>query len=241
MRAWLVLREEALAATQAAAPDTCLAILATCRTVLLEAFHIWYKHNTFNFSRAGDLTSFLLSIGRVRANEIRSIRLDLPEQDWDDVKALYAIGRLLRLETLIFVYNGLVSPFHTNPMCLSFPKIISHLRGLRDVRFVDPEDPRSNSYGWKQGMSECVKVRMDELKRIMMAPRKKSRKAPPMMDLFGKLRLKDQSKNDLKRWHWEEGLSYAPDVGGDEQRALQGPRSIVEQRKSSQGEHLESN
>lgn len=43
-------------------PQTCLAILATCRQILFEAWYTYYQRNTFNFKRGNDLRSFLKSI-----------------------------------------------------------------------------------------------------------------------------------------------------------------------------------
>ncbi|KAL8698640.1 MAG: hypothetical protein Q9201_006463 [Fulgogasparrea decipioides] len=235
IRAYERIKEAAYAAARAAAPDTCLAVLATCRTILLEAFHIFYKHNTFNFTRAEDLTEFLSSIGRVRANEIRTVRLDLPGQDWADIKAQFALSRLLRLEKLIFVYNSLTSPYLTKPEHISYPEIISHLRGLRDVTFIDPEKPEIDWYGLRPGMTPPVRLRMDELRLKMMAARKKPRQMPPMMDLFGRLRAKDQSKKDIERWKWDEGLSYAPEIDGGEQRASKEENPALDVLISSQG------
>ncbi|KAL8661173.1 MAG: hypothetical protein Q9202_005830 [Teloschistes flavicans] len=212
MRAYDKLRDEAIATARTAAPDTCLAILATCHTILLEAFHIFYKFNTFNFSLAKDVTQFLQSIGSVRANEIRSVRLDLPPEDWDDLKATYALGRLLRLEKLEFVYNAYISPFHTSKNFISLPRIISHLRGLESVSFVDPENPKTDVLGWKQGMTETVSIRMDELKIRMTERVKRPKALPPMMDLFGRLRTREQREKGSGVQKWEEGLSYAPDL-----------------------------
>ncbi|KAL9587434.1 MAG: hypothetical protein Q9212_000250 [Teloschistes hypoglaucus] len=212
LRAYDKVRDEAIAAARRVAPDTCLAILATCRTVLLEAWHIFYGCNTFNFALAEDLTQFLQSIGSVRANEIRSVRLDLPPEDWDDLKATYALGRLLRLESLEFVYTAYLSPFLISEHFISLPKIISQLRGLQSVRFVDPENPKTDVLGWKQGMTGSVSNRMDKLKSRMTGKPKRPRALPPMMDLFGRLKTKEQQEKSSEVWKWEEGLSYAPDL-----------------------------
>ncbi|KAL8722971.1 MAG: hypothetical protein Q9225_000664 [Loekoesia sp. 1 TL-2023] len=208
MRAWEI-------AARAAAPASCLAILVTCRTILLEAFHLWYRNNTLNFAASEDLRDFLASIGPVRANEIRSIRLDLPALDWDDPKAGYGLGRLLGLEKLIFVYND-YSPGDTKPKNIPYPKIISRLRGLQQVAFVDPEDPKPMPMLWglHYGMTKCVRIRMDELREKMVAKRKKPRCAPPMVDLFNRLRIVDQKRKGTDAWEWEEGLSYAPEIDG---------------------------
>ncbi|KAL8835624.1 MAG: hypothetical protein Q9170_003241 [Blastenia crenularia] len=211
MRAFESIKQEAIIAAQAAAPPACLAILATCRTILLEAFHLWYKHNTLNFSRSKDLYDFLGSIGRVRASEIRNIRLDIPGEEWEDPKAVFVLGQLLRLERLIFIYNS-YGPKDTKPQNIGYPRIISHLRGLQQVSFLDPESPRTTLWGQKEGMSRCVQERMDELREKMLARRKKPRLEPPMMDLFNRLRMMDQEKKNASGRKWEEALSYAPEI-----------------------------
>ena len=213
MRAYEKVKRDAILAVQEAAPSTCLAILATCRTILLEAFHIWYKYNTLNFTRVEDLKAFLFSIGRARQNEIRSIRLDLPGLEWDDNKARFALSRLLRLESLTFVYNAFSAPWLTHTRYISSPKIINSLRGLRNVTFVNPDNPISDATGYTQGMSVSVMIRMEQLRQELVSPPKRPKEAPPMIDLFSSLRVKDQSANGAEQWAWDEGLSYAPDIG----------------------------
>ena len=223
MRAFERTKQQAIVAARAAAPSSCLAILATCRTILLEAFHLWYRTNTLNFCRSKDVYSFLASIGSARANEIRSIRLDIPGQEWDDGKATYALQRLRGLEKIIFIYNDfntrLVAPRH-----ISFPRIISHLRGLQQVTFADPENPKIY-YGHPEGMTECVKARMEELGRKMTTKPKKPKPAPPMIDLFNRLRIVEQQRRGDADCNWEEGLSYAPDLNSE---SLLAPGNIVE-------------
>ncbi|KAI4261412.1 MAG: hypothetical protein L6R42_003388 [Xanthoria sp. 1 TBL-2021] len=201
--------ERAIAAQTA--PHSCLAILATCRTILLEAFHLWYKNNTFNFARSQDVVAFLTSISRVRANEIRAVRLDLPWEDYHDLRAGQALRRLLRLETVIFVYRG--DSFNwISPKYISYPRIISHLQGLREATFVDPPSSGTSVPGVEQGMGTCHRSRTDQLREKMMAKRKHPRPAPPMMDLFSRLRNLDQSKKDCARWKWHENSAYAPEI-----------------------------
>ncbi|KAI4132646.1 MAG: hypothetical protein LQ338_000586 [Usnochroma carphineum] len=211
IRAWEQIRQEMTVAVQAARPHSCLAILATCRTILVEAFHIWYKSNTLSFHRSEDVYDFLVSISRARANEIRSVRLNLASQDWRDAKAKFALKGLVKLEKVIFVYNDYSSPHTTNVNFIGCPKIISQLRGLQQVTFLDPENTTLNNYGLKFGMSDSVKSRMDELRQEMLTKGKRPRCAPPMVDLFGRLKVKDHSKKDSAGWGWEEDLAYAPE------------------------------
>ncbi|KAL2053114.1 hypothetical protein ABVK25_006751 [Lepraria finkii] len=58
--------------------QSCLSILATCCQILFEAYSIYYRHNTFNFSRGKPLRGFLKSICPARRHEIVSIRCDFP-------------------------------------------------------------------------------------------------------------------------------------------------------------------
>ncbi|KAL8812207.1 MAG: hypothetical protein Q9200_001212 [Gallowayella weberi] len=193
-----------------AAPQSCLAILVTCRTVLLEAFHLWYKNNTLSFSRAQDLIDFNRSIGRVRAHEIRSVRLDLPIQEEDDLKAGQVLDHLLRLEKLTFVCNEILI-MYVSPKYISFPKVISRLQGLREVNFVFPPNP-AIEHGMRNTIGDCQRVRMDQLREKMMSKRKHPRPLPPMIDLFGPLKIANQSKEDRASWKWNEDSAYAPDI-----------------------------
>ncbi|KAL8842128.1 MAG: hypothetical protein Q9205_000522 [Flavoplaca limonia] len=208
--------ENERAAIAHAAPRGCLAILATCRTILLEAFHIWYKNNTFNFARSQDIVSFLTSISGARANEIRAVRLDLSWEDWNDGKAGHALSRLRRLESLTFVYNGRPVSF-ISPNSIRYPRIISNLRGLQEVIIVDPAAVDSQVEGMWHWMGPCQKLRMGQLRERMTAKEKRHKPTPPMMDLFSRLSVLDQKKNDCARWRWNEDSAYAPDIARETQ------------------------
>ncbi|KAL8951713.1 MAG: hypothetical protein Q9222_002326 [Ikaeria aurantiellina] len=212
-------RTRAVRAAVRASPDTCLAILATCRTILLESFHLWYKHNLLNFSSAKDLYTFLRSISRARANEIRSIRLDLPAEDFDHGKCGFALSRLLALENLTFVWNDYKPYWLLNASLMPYPKVISNLRGLQKVNFVDPVNPKSNAVGQEQGLVELVKQRMDGLGEKMTTERKHPKAVPPVMDLFSRRKVKDQTRKDHALWTWQERTAYAPEIGFDLQPA----------------------
>lgn len=222
LRAWEQCKSDITTQVQAAAPSPrSLALLQTCRTILLEAFHIWYRYNTLNFRHAHDLYDFLVSIGRARANEIRSIRLDLPIREWDNsAKAKYALERLAGLESLTFIYNDTVTKsnnFYYNVNNIPYPKIISQLRGLKEVTFKDPEVEDSvlrywDDRGYMKGMSKGVRTRMEELASKMTGKSKRPRDGPPMVDLFNRSKLKEQSRKDVAGLRWEEDLSYAPEI-----------------------------
>ncbi|KAL8683884.1 MAG: hypothetical protein Q9186_000227 [Xanthomendoza sp. 1 TL-2023] len=193
-----------------AAPHSCLAILATCRTVLLEAFHLWYKNNTLNFFHAQDLIDFNRSIGRVRAHEIRSVRLELPIQESDDPKAGQVLDHMLRLENVTFVFDELYFNY-ISPNWFSCPKVMSRLRGLREVSFVFPWT-RVTKHGSEYCISSCQRYLMDRMREKMMSKRKHPRPLPPMVDLFGPLKKAKQDKEDRANWKWEEDSAYAPEV-----------------------------
>ncbi|KAL8930632.1 MAG: hypothetical protein Q9208_000503 [Pyrenodesmia sp. 3 TL-2023] len=222
LRAWEQRKSDiTIQVQEASASPKSLALLQTCRTILVEAFHIWYKYNTLNFCHAHDLYDFLVSIGRARANEIRSIRLDLPSREWDNsAKAKYALGRLAGLESLTFMYNDTVTKsnnLYYNVNNIPYPKIISQLRGLKEVTFKNPEVEDSvlrywDDRGYMKGMSKGVKIRMEELAAKMTGKSKKPREGPPMVDLFNRLKLKDQGRKDVAGLQWDEDLSYAPDI-----------------------------
>ena len=204
--------KEALDNIQLPAASSCLAILATCRQILLEAFHLWYKHNTLNFRRSEDLYTFLLSIGSVRANEIRSLRLDLPREDWYHPQAKFALGRLLRLENLM-----IASTRDSHLMAFSsswVPRLVKDLRGLKDVQVVTSEG--RSDMKW-------------EMKGKLMSPRLGTRKAPEMVDLFGRLRMKQNRKRQVVReeqGECDERSIHAPDMADClDLCSLSGPRS----------------
>lgn len=203
-----------------------LAILATCRTILVEAFHLWYKNNTLNFRSSGDLLDFLYSCHLPRAQKIRSIRLDLPVDDWNHEKARYILGSLVRLEKLVFVVNAWNYCNHSKTYWSQKyrPKILDRLGPLQDVTFTDPSEEimmikwqaRGCPADHKFGIPDAAKFRMDEWREKMMTtdPSKSPKILPPMVDLFARLRLRDQRRKDIVDQKCEEDLSYAPDTGG---------------------------
>jgi len=184
--------------------SSCLAILATCRTILLEAFHLWYQNNTLAFTRADELHRFLRSIGNVRANEICSLRLDLPRYDWSHAEAKFALGRLLKLERLTVVVSLVVifdPQLHWhNSFNNLVPDIVKNVRGLREFEVLISE-----------GQPDRALKQLEESKRRLMGPRPATRKPPKMVDLFGKLKKEKQMAiRELERLD-EESL-YAPDM-----------------------------
>ncbi|KAI4189461.1 MAG: hypothetical protein LQ346_005105 [Caloplaca aetnensis] len=224
LRAWEQRKRDITTQAQgAAASPRSLALLQTCRTILLEAFHIWYRYNTLNFCHSDDLYDFLVAIGRARANEIRNIRLDLPSSEWDySFKAKYALEGLVRLQSLTFIYNDMFSSYRGlySIHNIGYPKIISQLRGLKEVNFKDPETEDGErrlweARGYKMGMSEGVRMRMEELGGRMIGKRKKPKNGPPMVDLFNRVKLRDQKRNDNAGLRWNEDFAYAPEVIGD--------------------------
>lgn len=193
---------EALANLEPPVASSCLAILATCRTILLEAFHLWYQNNTLNFTRSEDIYTFLISIGSVRANEIRSLRFDLALDDWTNPKAKFALGRLLKLERLTVVRRVDVLKdgtwFEHN---YQLPGLVMGLRGLREVEVVTCGESSERTFKAIEG-----------LKKSLMRPRKLTRKPPRMVDLFGKLKKGKETVSRQSEQEMDEVNGYAPDM-----------------------------
>ena len=174
------------------ARSSCLAILVTCRQILLEAFHVFYVFNTFNFNHPHHLCDFLKAIGPVRANEIRSIRCSFKLDASKNTAARYALSKLARLEKLAFQYDN--EEPSDNPGSVWRPYVIhkdfcSHkeftkINGLREVSFIlmyDTEPSRSD------------KARMEMYRDLMIKPNPKLRKTiPDMVDLFVRLKIRKQ-------------------------------------------------
>ena len=188
-----------------ATSSSCLAILATCRTILIEAFHLWYQNNTLNFTSSKNIYSFLMSIGSVRANEIRSLRFDLAVNDWDNAKAQFGLSRLMKLERLTVVRNFDDSVngynYYTYGSYHRLPSLTNGLRGLKEVNVV--------SYG---SDPEFISKRIEQSKEALMRPRKKTRKLPTMVDLFGRLKHGKEAANRQSKQKLDDANDYAPDL-----------------------------
>ncbi len=173
-------------------PDrsSCLAILATCRQILFEAFHVFYVSNTFNFNHPDHLYDFLRAIGSVRANEIRSIRCSFTLAAPENTAARYALSKLMRLEKLSFHFdkkepndddstdwrNYIIS----REFCSA--KEFAKINGLLEVNFIMMNDTEPD---------RAAKERMKMYRnRMIKADPKRNKSKPEMVDLFVGLKMR---------------------------------------------------
>ena len=61
-------------------------------------------------------------------------------------------------------------------------------------------------------MTEPEKIKMNTLKEKMTRKVTKTKSAPVMVDLFGRLRTKQGKERDIWEWNWQENKAYAPDI-----------------------------
>lgn len=65
----------------------CNAMLQVCRQICQEAYHIFYARNAFSFATAQELRDFLVQIGPLRRQELRTLHVDrllTPARMWTD-------------------------------------------------------------------------------------------------------------------------------------------------------------
>lgn len=108
---------------------SCLEILCCCRQFFFDAFHIFYRNNTLEFSSADDLRQFCYAISTAKKNEITSVRcaFDLAEYCSDQVR--WYLQRCTSLEKLQFrVFDG------------PHGKVFRTFRGLKEVEINVEQD-----------------------------------------------------------------------------------------------------
>ena len=197
---------------------SCLAILATCRQILREAFYVYYRMNTFNFNHPDHLYDFLRAIGSVRANEIRSIRCSFRLAARENTAARYILSRLMRLEKLAFQFDAEKPDDHNIPHWQNFilqedfcsAKEFAKINVSHEVNFVMMNDDEP---------SALDKERMEAYRDRMIKLNPKRRKPPPeMVDLFTGLKMrkhrdpavarrrKIREENEAHRKHWVETI-----------------------------------
>ncbi len=169
--------------------SSCLAILATCRQILLEAFHAFYASNNFNFNHPNHLYDFLRAIGPVRANQIRSIRCSFRLAASENTAVRYALSRLTRLEKLSFHFDkeqpvdndtGWGDYIISQDFCPA--KEFAKFHRLRDVNFIMMNDIE---------LDRTDKERMEMYRDRLTKPNLKKNKAmPEMVDLFVGLKMR---------------------------------------------------
>lgn len=172
--------------------SSCLAILATCRQILLEAFHVFYASNNFNFSHPNHLYDFLRAIGPVRANEIRSIRCSFRLAASENSAARYALSRLMRLEKLSFHFDekepvdddrwDWQEDIVSRDFCSA--REFAKIHGLREVHFIRMNDAE---------LDRTDKERMEMYRdRMTKANPKRNKSMPEIVDLFAGLKMRTQ-------------------------------------------------
>lgn len=173
----------------------CLAILATCRQILHEAFHVFYASNNFNFNHPNHLYDFLYAIGPVRANQIRSIRCSFRLAASENTAVRHALSRLTRLEKLSFHFDQKQPDdddstdrqdyIVTRDFCPA--KEFAKFHRLRDVEFIMMNDTE---------LDRTDKERMEMYRDRLTKPNlKKNTAMPEMVDLF--VGLKTRKHRDL--------------------------------------------
>ena len=197
---------------------SCLEILGTCRQILREAFHIYYKMNTFNFNHPDHLHDFLRAIGSVRANEIRSIRCSFRLAVRENTVARYALSRLMRLEKLAFQYNAERPDDHNIPHWQNIiiqqdfcsAKEFAKISGLHEVIFIMMNDD-------EPGRLDIERMETYRDRMIKLSP-KRQKPPPHTVDLFAGLKRRKQrdpavarrkkirEENAAHRKHWAETI-----------------------------------
>ena len=197
---------------------SCLAILATCRQILREAFYIYYKVNAFNFNHPDHLHDFLRAIGSVRANEIRSIRCSFRLATSENSAARYDLSKLTRLEMLAFQFDAErpvdddiphgQNIFVQRDLCPA--KEFAKINCLREVTFIMIKDEQPS-------VEDRTKMEMYRNRMIEPNPRRQ-KPLPEMVDLFAGLKRRKQrdpavarrkkirEENEAHRRHWVETI-----------------------------------
>ena len=157
---------------------SCLAILVTCQQVLSEAFHLYYRNNTFNFLGATDLYHFMRAIGPARRNEIRSIWCGFALAEELEAESRATLFQLRRLQSLSFEY----AVYDPEWRCLRCRDgVFARFKGLREVDFVI-----------RHGEPQQVhKDQMLHFREMLTRPRAPW-KLPEYVDLFMLLKVRRQ-------------------------------------------------
>ncbi len=178
--------------------SSCLAILATCRQILFEAFHKFYESNTFNFNHPDHVCDFLTAIGPVRASEIRSVRCSFRLAAGDNTAARYALSRSMKLEKLAFQWDkkNLDDDQIVDWQDFIVPDFCSArgftiLNGVREVNFIMMNDAEP---------SPADEESMARYRYRMTKPNPNRPKTlPKMVDLFVGLKKRKQRDSAAAR------------------------------------------
>lgn len=149
---------------------SCLEILCCCRQILFDAFHIFYRHNTLEFSSAAELKQFCYVVGTARRHEITSVRcaFDLAEHSSDHVR--WYLQKCRSLEKLQFE----VSNRH-------YGRVFRNFRGLREVEMNIEQDPF--------GRLPAEDAKIEYWRELLTRPRLQV-PTPECLDLFAGMKKK---------------------------------------------------
>lgn len=153
---------------------SCLELLCCCRRILFDAFHIFYRQNTLEFSTAAELRQFCYAVSTAKRNEITSVRcaFDLAEHPSDPVR--WYLQKCRSLEKL---------QFEVHNRCHG--RVFRNFRGLKEVEMNIKQDQ------FHRPPAEDPKL--EYWKELLTRPRLQL-PAPECLDLFANMRKKSTAK-----------------------------------------------
>lgn len=153
---------------------SCLELLSCCRQVLFDAFHIFYRNNTLQFSSAYEMSQFSYVISTAKRNEITSVRCAFDLADRSSDQARWYLQRCVRLEKLQFEVGA-----------RPHGKVFRTFRGLKEVEMnVEPVT---------YGRPSDQKVKVAYWKELLTRPRLAA-PTPECLDLFAVMKRKNVAK-----------------------------------------------
>lgn len=154
---------------------SCLEILCCCRQILFDAFHIFYRKNTLEFTSAHEFGRFCYAISTARRNEITSVRcaFDLADHSSDQVR--WYLQRCINLEKLQF-----------EVLAQRHGKVFRTFRGLKEVEINVETD-------LLYGQPPCEAGKVEYWKALLTRPRLQVPR-PACLDLFAGMNRKNIAK-----------------------------------------------
>ena len=128
-------------------------ILEASSSIYHEAMSLYYAHNTFSFDSCAPLVAFLQSIGPVRRQQLRSLKVQYhgPEQHRASVALLGCTGlRALHLT----IDARTLSNQRRHGRSIRRSRGIDRLRGLRGLRKVTVEFADNLTRKWRLSVAE---------------------------------------------------------------------------------------
>ena len=165
-------------------PASCLAILATCRQLLLESFHIYYSQNMLNFKSASDLYGFMTSVSYARRAEIISVRCSFSLASKGLARERVTLRRLPRLRKLAFILP--VSDGEPWNHCRT---AFAKFSGVSEVTIIQDGTPST----WP------ISVREKYIKQLTKPRPPGEHRLPPIVDLFARLKTRKAKAPALER------------------------------------------